>query len=94
MRVVERGDSLGFASETRETIDVSREGIGKNLQRHITIQFRVERAVDLAHATSAEQGQYSVAAELPSDQGQGHVCDVEIAAVSLKWISTPSFVPR
>ena len=84
MRVVERGDGLGFASEARETIDVSREGIGKNLQRHIAIQFRVERAVDLSHATSAEQGLYFVAAELPSDQRRGHVFDVEIAALSVK----------
>ena len=57
VRVVERGDGLGFPSEARQTVGVSREGIGKNLQRHITIQFRVARAVDLAHATSAEQGQ-------------------------------------
>ena len=55
VRVVERGDGLGFPSEARQPVGVSREGIGKNLQRHITIQFRVARAVDLTHATSAEQ---------------------------------------
>jgi hypothetical protein len=55
VRVVQRSDGLGFPSEARQSIGVSREGSGKNLQRHITIQFRVARAVDLAHATSAEQ---------------------------------------
>ncbi len=55
VRVVERSDGLGLPSEARQTVGVSREGIGKNLQRYITIQFRVARAVDLTHATSAEQ---------------------------------------
>ena len=62
------GDGPGFPSEARQTIDVEREGIGKNLQRNITIQFRVARAIDLTHATSAKQGQNPVSAELPSDQ--------------------------
>ena len=55
VRVVQRSDGLGLPSEARQPVGVSREGIGKNLQRYITIQFRVARAVDLTHATSAEQ---------------------------------------
>ena len=73
VRVVERGDGPGFPSEARQTVGVSREGIGKNLQRNIAIQFRVAGAVDLTHATSAEQGQNLVGAELPSDQRRGRV---------------------
>ena len=73
VRVVECGDGPGFPSEARQTVCVSREGRRKNLQRHITIQFRVTRAVDLAHSTSAEQRQNPAAAELPSDHGRGRV---------------------
>ena len=73
VRVVERGDAPGFPSEALQTVSVQRERIGKNLQRHITIQLRIARPVDLAHAASAEQGQNRVAAELPSDQGRGRV---------------------
>ena len=56
VRVVERGDGPGFPSEARQTVGVSREGIGKNLQRDITIQFRVARAVDLAHGAGTKRG--------------------------------------
>jgi hypothetical protein len=44
-----RGDSARFPSEARQTVCVEREGRRKNLQRDITIQFRVARAEDLAH---------------------------------------------
>ena len=43
MWVVERGDGLGFPSESRQTVGVQREGIGKNLQRNSRFSF-VSRA--------------------------------------------------
>ena len=55
VRVVERGDDLGFPLEARQTVGVSRESVGKNLQRNITIQFRVACTVDLAHPAGAER---------------------------------------
>ena len=54
VRVIEGGNGACLAFEARQTVGVEREGIGKNLQRNITIQFRVARAVDLPHAPSAD----------------------------------------
>jgi hypothetical protein len=63
MRVVERRDGLGLPSEARQTVGVQREGIGQNLQRNVTKQSRVTRAVDLTHATGAERRQDLVRTE-------------------------------
>ena len=71
VRVVERGDDLGFPPEARQTVGVSRESVGKNLQRNITIQFRVACAVDLAHPAGAEHRDDFIGAEARSG-GEGH----------------------
>ena len=101
VRVVQRSDGLGLASEAREPVCVPRDGIRKSLQRHITIQFRVARAVDLTHATSAEQGKNLVGAERRPIRDGGASSTItfaacqplrpvagvlEAAAPSVKWI--------
>ena len=57
--------------EARQTVGVSRESVGKNLQRNITIQFRVACAVDLAHPAGAEHRDDFIRAEARSG-GEGH----------------------
>jgi hypothetical protein len=55
VRMVEGGECLRFAFETHQTIRIARERLRQNLERDIAIELRVARAIDLAHATRAEQ---------------------------------------
>ena len=54
VRVRERGDCLGFALEARQRLRIPREQVGQQLDRHVAIEPRVARAIDLAHASRAE----------------------------------------
>ena len=54
--MIEGGERLRFALEAREPVGVVREGLGQNLDRDLTIQLRVARAVHLAHAAFADAG--------------------------------------
>ena len=54
VRMVERREHLRLALEAREPIGIAREELGKDLQRDITIELRVTRTIDLAHAACAE----------------------------------------
>ena len=56
VRVRERGDCLGFALEARQRVRIPREQVGQQLDRHVAIEPRVARAIDLAHASRAEGG--------------------------------------
>ena len=51
--MVERGENFGFALEARQAITIRGERRGEHLDRHLTLQRRVGRAVDLAHAAFA-----------------------------------------
>src|ERR1700680_777259 len=61
--MMQRGERLVFAGESREAISVVREGFRQDLDRHVAIQLRVAGAEDLAHAAFAEQGRDLVDAE-------------------------------
>ena len=63
VRVIQRGERLRFAFESRQSIRIVGERVGKNLQRDVTIEFRVPRAIDLAHPTRAERGDDLVGSE-------------------------------
>ena len=54
---------LRFALESREAIGVAREHLGQDLDRDVTIELRVARAIDLAHAAGAEGREDFVRAE-------------------------------
>ena len=56
VRVVERGQYQRLALETGETIRITREGVRQHLQRHLTIQLEVARAVDFTHPAGAKCG--------------------------------------
>jgi len=47
VRMVERGQDLGFPLEASEPIRIGREEIRENLQRDIPLQARIPRAIDL-----------------------------------------------
>ena len=63
VRMVERGERLRFAREPRQPIRIAGERIGQDLQRDVAIELRVARAIDLAHAPGADDGEDLVRAE-------------------------------
>ena len=54
--MVERGEHLRFALETREPVGVVRRTSRQDFDRDIASELRVARAIDLAHAAGAEMG--------------------------------------
>ena len=52
--MVERGEHLRFAPESRQTIGIAGKSVGENLERDIAIETRVVRAIDLTHATDPD----------------------------------------
>lgn len=61
--MIQRRQRVRFAPEARHALGVVRERFGKNLEGNVAIEFGVARAIDLAHATGAEQCQDLVGAE-------------------------------
>ena len=64
VRMVQRGQHLGFAPEPREPIRIERERFGQDLQRDVAIQLCVARAIHLAHPACAERRLNFVGTEL------------------------------
>ena len=54
VRVVERGQDLGFALEPREARRIGRHRRRQDLDRHVAFQLAVARAIDLAHSAFAD----------------------------------------
>ena len=70
----------------REVCGVGRQRIGKNLDRDITTELLIARAVDLSHASGAEHRQNLVAAKASSSgevRGPTHG-----AAIIVRWLET------
>ena len=61
--VIELGEELRFALESRQALLVFRERRGQHFDRHLALQARVGGAVDLPHAALAELGGDLVGAE-------------------------------
>ena len=55
IRMVERSEDLSLALETRDTLLISREARGEDLDRDLSAQLRVARAKHLAHSARAER---------------------------------------
>ncbi len=70
-RVVERGQDLGLALEAAQPVGVGGDRLGQHLDRHLAVEPRVARPVDLAHAAGAERGEDFVGAEARA-QGERH----------------------
>lgn len=63
---------MGLTLESGQALGVLGEAVGKYLDRHITPQLGVGRAIDLAHSARTEEGGYLVRANLET-VFQGHV---------------------
>ena len=72
VRVVQRRGRAGFLLESMEAIDVGRECAGQYLDRNVTPEPRIARAIDLAHAAHSDLGGDLIRAEARS-RGQGQV---------------------
>ncbi len=64
--MIEGGQNPCLALETREMSGVGRQRIGKNLDRDVTTELLIARAVDLSHASGAQHRQNLVAAKASS----------------------------
>ena len=53
--MVERSEHLCFTTETREAFGVVGHGGEQDFDGDLAIQFRIARAIDLAHAADAQQ---------------------------------------
>jgi hypothetical protein len=63
VRMVQRGQGLGFALKPRDSLRVGGERLGQDLDRNGAIELRILRAVDLTHAAGAERRPDLVRAE-------------------------------
>jgi len=54
--VIQCGERACFLLEPEAALGIVREGIGQDLERDVTLQLGISRAVHLAHAAGAEQG--------------------------------------
>jgi hypothetical protein len=75
IRVVQRGQEARFARETGTTFGVGGEVRRQNLDRDVSPELAVARAIDLAHAASAERGDDRVRAEVTVQQRLFAVCN-------------------
>ena len=71
--MIQRREDLGFALEAGDAIGITREGLGKNLDRHAAAKLRIASAIHLAHPAGAEGGLDLIRTE-PSTGTEGHTC--------------------
>ena len=59
---------LGLTLEPRQSLGIVREGLGKNFDRDLAVEFRIARAIDLAHTARAERCDDFIRPESSSDR--------------------------
>ena len=63
VRMVQRGEGFGFPLESRQAIRVRGERLRQDLERDVSIELGVARAVHLAHAAGPEGAENLVRAK-------------------------------
>jgi hypothetical protein len=58
--VIQGREELRFTLESAYTIGITRKLIGKNFNRHLTLEPGVARTINLAHPAFAEKSNYFV----------------------------------
>ncbi len=71
MGVIERGERLRLALEPRQAVGIRGEELRQDLDRHLPIELRVARPIDLPHPAGAKRIDYFIGTELGAG-GQGH----------------------
>ena len=69
--MIERSEDLRLASKTAEPLRVGDEQVRQDLDGDVAIQFRIARAIHLAHAAGPEGRQHFIRAEAGT-RLQGH----------------------
>lgn len=82
--MIERSEHLGFSVEPSEPLGVRREGIWQDFQGIVSLESRVLRAPNLAHAALAEERGDFIGAEAAAG-ANGHVGRFYMA--SDPWVS-------
>jgi hypothetical protein len=72
VRVVDLGDGPGLAAEALELVGVRRDLAVHQLDRHLTLEHRVEGAVDGRHPAVADLGVQAVAPREPGADRRPH----------------------
>jgi hypothetical protein len=67
VRMLERGQDLRFALESREPFSVGREELGQDLQRDVAAETRIARAIHLTHAAGAKRAGDLIRTETRAD---------------------------
>jgi hypothetical protein len=87
--MIQRSENLRFPLEAREPIRIEREQFGQDLQRDITIELGVPRAIHLAHAARAKGASDFVRA----DSGAGskaHALTSDFELQTYRYLSSPA----
>ncbi len=71
VRMIEGCNGLSLALETLQSFRVGCRGLGKSLQCHAAMKFRVESEIDLAHPAGAEQLEDAIGTDCGPDQWGG-----------------------
>ena len=68
--MIQRGQRLRFARESRQAVRIMRERLGQDLDRDVAIELRIAHAIDLSHPPFTDLGCHFVDAE-PGTGGEG-----------------------
>src|SRR6187402_194893 len=79
VRMRQRRDGFGFAIEARQPLRITRDGFRKNLDRDVSIESRIARAIDLSHPAGPKRAQDFVSSEAAA--GRERHWRVSLAAV-------------
>ena len=77
VRVIQPRERPRFPLKTPQSLGVSREHLRQDLQRDVTIQLRIARSIDLAHATGAKSIEDFVRAEAGAARETHEVSDTQ-----------------
>ena len=73
VRMVERGEHLRFAAESRETFGIVGDDAADHFQRDVAAELVIASAIDLAHAPLAEEADHFIRAD-PAAREKRHGC--------------------
>ncbi len=73
VRMIEAGDDLGLALESRQGVFILLQMFGENLDGHEAIEARIARAIHLPHTARPERRDHLVVPELGSAGNREHV---------------------
>ena len=69
--MVQRCEDFSFSLEPGEPLRVSGKRLGQDLERHLALELRISRLIDLPHASLADEGGHVVVSEAVTD-GERH----------------------